>query len=137
MDTSGNTEPVWIHTEPYSKRPSFPKLESNLETDVCIVGAGIAGISTAFELVKRGYKVAIVEAREVLSGETGRTSGHLASALDDGYLEIAKKHGTSGAKNAADSHAWALHRVGEISKELGIECEYRLVVIEMLFNSDH
>jgi glycine/D-amino acid oxidase-like deaminating enzyme len=123
--TSGETDPVWIHTEPYSYRPSFPKLEENIETDVCIVGAGIAGIQTAYELVKRGHKVTMIEAREVLAGESGRTSGHLANALDDGYTNIAKKHGNDGAKLAAESHWWALKRVGEVAKELQISCEYR------------
>ena len=126
-DTSGGLEPVWIHTEPYSNRPHFKKLVGNIEADVCIIGAGISGISTAYELVKRGHQTVLVEAREVLSGETGRTSGHLASDLDDGYLEIGKKFGADGAALAADSHNWALHRVGEISRELGIECEYRLL----------
>lgn len=67
----------------------------------------------------------LIEAREILSGETGRTSGHLANDLDDGYTAIAQKHGDDGAKVAAESHTWALNRVGEISKQLGIECEYR------------
>jgi hypothetical protein len=63
----------------------------------------------------------------VLSGETGRTSGHLTNDLDDGYLEIAKKHGIEGARVAAESHAWARDRIGEVAKTLGIECEYRKV----------
>lgn len=125
MDTSGQTDPVWIHTEPYSRRPKFQKLTQNISADVCIIGSGIAGISTAYELVSTGVKVAMVEAREVLSGESGRTSGHLSNALDDGYVQIAKKHGQDGAKLAAQSHSWALRRVGEVSKKLGIECEYR------------
>lgn len=125
MKTSGERDAVWIHQEPYSNRPQFSPLTQDLETDVCIIGSGISGISIAYELVKRGVKVTMIEAREILSGETGRTSGHLASALDDGYVEIAKKHGDEGAKLAAESHIWAQNRVGEISKELGIECEYR------------
>ncbi|KAF2867593.1 FAD dependent oxidoreductase [Massariosphaeria phaeospora] len=125
MRTSGETDAVWIHTEPYSNRVKFPKLTQDLETDVCIVGSGISGVSIAFELVTRGLNVVMIEAREILSGETGRTSGHLANDLDDGYTEIAKKHGDKGAKLAAESHTWALNRVGEISKQLGIECEYR------------
>ena len=125
MDTSGQTEPVWIHTEPYSRRPHFQKLTQDISADVCIVGSGIAGISTAYELVSSGAKVVMIEAREVLSGESGRTSGHLSNALDDGYVQIAKKHGQEGAKLAAQSHTWALRRVGEVSKKLGIECEYR------------
>jgi glycine/D-amino acid oxidase-like deaminating enzyme/nitrite reductase/ring-hydroxylating ferredoxin subunit len=125
MRTSGETDAVWIHKEPYSNRPKFNKLDRDLETDVCIIGSGISGISIAYELVTRGVNVVMIEARDILSGETGRTSGHLANDLDDGYTEIAKKHGDSGAKIAAESHTWALNRVGEISKQLGIECEYR------------
>jgi glycine/D-amino acid oxidase-like deaminating enzyme/nitrite reductase/ring-hydroxylating ferredoxin subunit len=127
MFTSGETDPVWIHHLPYKNLPRFSPLTQDLETDVCIIGAGISGVSVAYELVTRGLNVVLIEGREVLSGETGRTSGHLASDLDDGYPEIAKKHGDKGAKAAADSHHWALNRVGEISKQLGIECEYRIL----------
>ncbi|KAH7384692.1 FAD dependent oxidoreductase-like protein [Pyrenochaeta sp. MPI-SDFR-AT-0127] len=98
MFTSGETDPVWIHTAPYRNLPRFSRLNRNLETDVCIVGAGITGILVAYELVTRGWNVVLVEGRE---------------------------HGDRGAKAAADSHHWALNRVGEISKQLGIECEYR------------
>lgn len=125
MKTSGETDPVWIHQVPYDNIPKFSKLNRDLETDVCIIGSGISGVSVAYELVTRGLNVVLIEGREILSGETGRTSGHLANDLDDGYTEIAKKHGDKGAKAAAESHTWALNRVGEISKQLGIDCEYR------------
>ncbi|KAG5795185.1 hypothetical protein H9Q69_005749 [Fusarium xylarioides] len=123
--TSGATDSVWVHQDPVSNRPSFSKLNQDIETEVCVIGAGIGGISTAYELVTRGREVVLLEARQVLSGETGRTSGHLTNDLDDGYTEIAKKHGDEGARAAAESHAWGRDRVGEISKLLGIECEYR------------
>ncbi|KAF2415201.1 DAO-domain-containing protein [Tothia fuscella] len=125
MQSSGATSPVWVHLDPPSNRPQFTPLKQDLETDICIIGAGIAGISIAYELIQRGRQVTLLEAREVLSGETGRTSGHLANALDDGYTEIQKKHGSSGAQVAADSHRWAIERVGEIAKDLAIECEFR------------
>jgi len=125
MLTSGATDPVWVHKQPYSSLPTFPALTTSLETDICVIGAGIAGIHVAYELVRRGKHVTMVEARGVLSGETGRTSGHLNNDLDDGYLGIAAKHGEDGAKLAAESHGWARDRVGEIAAELGIECEYR------------
>lgn len=89
-NTSGYQQPVWISTEPYSNRPSFPKLDRNISSDVVIVGAGITGISAAYECVKRGISTTLIDAREVLSGETGRTSGHLSSALDDHYYELIK-----------------------------------------------
>lgn len=125
LATSGETSPVWIHTQPYTSRPRFSALKEDLKTDICIIGSGITGIQTAYEFVRRGREVVMIEARDVLSGETGRTSGHLASALDDGYANIERKHGREGALLAAESHGWAIARVGEIAAELGIDCEYR------------
>ncbi|KLU92627.1 FAD dependent oxidoreductase [Magnaporthiopsis poae ATCC 64411] len=125
--TSGATDAVWVHKDPYSKRPQFGPLDTDTRAEVCVVGSGITGASVAYELVARGHEVVMLEARGVLGGETGRTSGHLSNALDDGYVEIQKKHGRAGAKAAADSHTWAIARVGEVAANLGIECEYRRV----------
>ncbi|KAK1762850.1 DAO-domain-containing protein [Phialemonium atrogriseum] len=127
IQTSGSTDPVWVHNDQYSNRPQFRPLIEDIETDVCVIGAGIAGISVAHELVARGHEVVLIEARETVSGESGRTSGHLSNALDDGYTNIKKKHGRGGAQAAADSHTWALNHVGEVARKHGIECEYRHV----------
>ncbi|KAI9811241.1 MAG: hypothetical protein M1827_005573 [Pycnora praestabilis] len=127
LNTSGDSDPVWVHREPYSNRPRFPKLAKDLQTEVCVIGSGIAGVSTAYELVVRGVSVTMIEARDVVSGESGRTSGHLSNALDAPYTELASKHGESGAKVAAESHLWAVKRVGEISQRLGVNCEYRTI----------
>ena len=81
-NTSGASDPVWVATFPFSKFPEFPKLTKDITTDVLVVGTGITGISTAYELVEQGQKVTLIDARNVLSGETTRTSGHLSmSAL--------------------------------------------------------
>ncbi|KAH9889616.1 FAD dependent oxidoreductase [Xylariomycetidae sp. FL2044] len=125
--TSGGRDSVWVHDGSYADKPTFPPLKKDLDTEVCIIGAGISGISTAYELIHRGKQVVLLDAREVLAGETGRTSGHLSSALDDGFVNIAKKHGDKGAKAAADSHSWAIERVGELARKHDIECEYRLL----------
>lgn len=75
-------------------------------------------------MVKLGGKpVDVIQA--TLVDHSLRTSGHLVSDLDAGFLEIEKKHGRDGAKLAFESHQWALEHVGQVSKELGIECEYR------------
>ncbi|KAL9576429.1 MAG: hypothetical protein Q9212_007101 [Teloschistes hypoglaucus] len=127
FSTSGETDSVWIHTEPYSNRPQFDTLSEDAKTDVCVIGSGIAGVSVCYELVSRGVKVIMLEAREAISGESGRTSGHLSSSIDSGFGELAAKRGDEGARLAVESHSYAIDRVGEISKELGIDCEYRLV----------
>ncbi|GAO45851.1 DAO-domain-containing protein [Saitoella complicata NRRL Y-17804] len=130
--TSGANIPVWTATEPYSDLPRFSKLDTNTDTDVVVVGGGIAGLQTAYELVQRNVRVILLEARELLSGETGRTSGHLSNALDDHYYELINTFNLAGAKLAAESHAWAIDRVKTISTELRIDCEYRKVKAVML-----
>lgn len=127
MQTSGGTDAVWVHKDKYSSRARFRALESDAEADVCVIGSGISGISVAYELVARGKRVVMIEAREVVSGETSRTSGHLSNALDDHYTEIRKKHGSDGARAAAESHTWALNHVGSVAETLGIDCDYRHV----------
>lgn len=127
IHTSGGKDAVWIHSDKYENRPHLGPLKENTKTEVCVIGAGIAGISTAYELVTRGKDVLLLDARDVLSGETGRTSGHLSNALDDHYVNISKKHGIDGAQTAADSHTWALNHVGKIAEKLGIQCDYRHV----------
>jgi len=76
--TSGANDPVWVATLPFSKFPKFSKLTKDIVTDVLVVGTGITGISTAYELVEQGRKVTLIDSRNVLSGETARTSGHLS-----------------------------------------------------------
>ncbi len=122
LQTSGATDPVWIHRDKYADRPKLETLKSSIKAEVCIVGGGIAGISIARDLVARGKDVVLLEARDIVSGETGRTSGHLSTALDDHYTEIKKKHGGDGAKAAAESHSWAINHVGEIVEDPGIDC---------------
>ena len=51
----------------------------------------------------------------------------MSSDLDDGYTKIASKHGEKGARLAAESHVWAAKHVGNVAKELNIDCEYRLL----------
>jgi len=112
---------------PHDTLPRSDCLSGDVETDICIIGSGISGVSVAYELVRRGREVVLIEARNFLSGETARTTGHLSNALDDTYPEIAKKHGESGAKAAAESHTWAIQRIGQIATQLGIDCDYRHV----------
>lgn len=69
-NTSGANDPVWVANLPFSKFPIFPKLTKNIVTDV------ITGVSTAYELVEQGRKVTLIDSRNILSGETARTSGH-------------------------------------------------------------
>ena len=104
--------------------PRLSRLERNAQADVCVVGAGIAGLSIAYELSRAGQSVIVLEAGELGSGETGRTTAHLVNALDERYFEIADRHGERGAQLAASSHTRAIDEIESIVKREGIDCEF-------------
>jgi glycine/D-amino acid oxidase-like deaminating enzyme/nitrite reductase/ring-hydroxylating ferredoxin subunit len=118
---SGNTRSIWMTT---ADVPSFEPLRENLEADVCVVGAGIAGITTAYLLGRAGKKVVVLDDGPVAGGETGRTTAHLVWALDDFYSEIEKMHGAEGARIAAESHMAAVDRIEAIVREEKIACDF-------------
>lgn len=122
--TSGKLTPVWVESVPPLR---FSSLTGNIFVDVVIVGAGIAGLSVAYQLSKEGKKVAIIEDGLVGSGETGRTTAHLVNALDDRYFEIERLHGEKGAFLAAQSHTKAIDEIEKIVKEEKINCNFERV----------
>lgn len=120
--TSGNTLSYWTDSVQPLK---FQRIGGNQVTDVVIVGAGIAGITTAYCLAKSGKKVVILDDGFVGSGETGRTTAHVSNALDDGYAEIERLHGSDGAKIAADSHTAAIAFIESTAMQEHIDCDFR------------
>ena len=67
--------------------PQPAALATNLQCDVCVVGAGIAGLTTAYLLAREGRKVIVLDRSLVGGGETSRTTAHLSYVIDDGLHE--------------------------------------------------
>ncbi len=105
----------------------FLNLTKNTSTAVCIIGGGIAGLSVAYELLRKGKSVVVVDGKEIGAGETGRTSAHLSNALDEGYVKLQKMFGVAGAKLAAQSHTVAIDLIEEIIKTEKIDCDFERV----------
>jgi len=112
---------VWMDT---SKLPLESSLTDDINTDVCIVGAGIAGMSTAYLLAREGKAVVVLDGGPIGGGMTARTTAHLTNALDDRYFEIERLHGKKGARLAAASHAAAIDAIEAIVKREAIRCEF-------------
>src|SRR5438132_14242766 len=79
----------------------FSPLDMDAHADVCIVGAGIAGLSVAYQLARAGVSVVVLDRGPVGGGQTGRTTAHLSFALDDRYYELERQFGAEGARFAA------------------------------------
>lgn len=107
--------------------PRFPALSEDRKADVCVVGAGIAGLSIAYTLLREGKSVIVLDANKLGRGETGVTSAHLSNGLDDRYYAIEKVHGEAGARLAADSHTDAINRIEQIAANENIACEFKRV----------
>jgi len=122
VQSSGYTDSSWFSNLRGPLR--FNKLNQNISVDVAIVGGGIAGITTAYLLSKSGESVAVLEDGYIGSGETGRTTAHITHALDDRYYNIEKKHGSKGAKIAAESHTAAIDFIDRFAREEEIDCAF-------------
>jgi glycine/D-amino acid oxidase-like deaminating enzyme/nitrite reductase/ring-hydroxylating ferredoxin subunit len=131
--TSGETRSIWVET---AEVPKYPQLNENLNVDVCVVGAGIAGMMTAYSLAKAGQRVVVLDDGDIGSGETGRTTAHITAALDDRYYNIESMHGEEGARMAAESHTAAINRAEEICRLENIDCDF-LRVDGYLFLAEH
>ncbi len=103
-------------------------LQGSGRAEVCVVGAGMAGLSVAYELARRGRSVVVVDAGTIGGGETSRTSGHLTAALDEPYFELERIHGVERARLAAESHTAAIDAIQRTVRTEGIDCDFRRVM---------
>jgi glycine/D-amino acid oxidase-like deaminating enzyme len=82
--------------------PVRPALAADHSVDVCVIGAGIAGLSTAYHAALAGRSVLVLDDGPVGGGVTQMTSAHLTNMLDDRYFELEKLHGAQAARLAAE-----------------------------------
>ena len=92
-----------------------------------MIGSGIAGLSTAYELALRGQKVVVLDRGRIAGGMTARTSAHLTPQCDDGFKALTDLRGVDGAKIFYESHAAAVDRIEAIQDDEAIACHFRRV----------
>ena len=128
--TSGGELPESLGTvSPWmlAQAPAYPPLSEDESVDICVIGAGVAGLTTAFLLAEAGRAVLVLDDGPVGSGETGRTTAHLSNAVDDRYFTIERLHGERGAELCADSHTAAIDRIESIAAAEAIDCDFERV----------
>jgi glycine/D-amino acid oxidase-like deaminating enzyme/nitrite reductase/ring-hydroxylating ferredoxin subunit len=104
-----------------------PQLSDQLQVDTVIVGSGIAGLSTAYELALEGQRVVVLDRGRIAGGMTARTTAHLTSQSDDGFETLIRTRGLEAAKDFYASHSAAIDRIEEVQQEERIECDFRRV----------
>lgn len=121
QDHAGQSTSIWMATVVV---PQAPALAEDARADVCVVGAGIAGMTTAYLLTREGKSVVVLDDGPVAGGQTQRTTAHLSNAIDDRYVEIERLHGEQGSRLAAESHTAAIDRIEMIAREQKIDCDF-------------
>jgi glycine/D-amino acid oxidase-like deaminating enzyme len=121
MDKMLRADPPYWLKQP---RPNFPSLDGDIDADLCVVGAGIAGLTTAYLAAKANLQVVVLEAGDIIGGESGHTTAHISTAFDDRYSEMERIHGETAALLIADSHTMAIDTIEAIVQDEGIDCDF-------------
>jgi glycine/D-amino acid oxidase-like deaminating enzyme/nitrite reductase/ring-hydroxylating ferredoxin subunit len=113
---------LWMGTKVLEDAPVLDKAE---KTDIVIVGSGIAGMSVAWELVRAGKDVVILDRGPIGMGMTSRTTAHLTAQCDDGFHQLIGRRGEAIAKAWYQSQATSIDRIEAHQEELEINCSFR------------
>ena len=105
--------------------PKFNELSGSEVADVCIVGAGYTGLSSALHLAKRGYKVIVLEAETVAFGASGRNGGHVGTGLNMDQDDIESKFGHEIAQSLWNMGLEAVSTVKNLILDCGIDCDLK------------
>ncbi|MCC6676939.1 MAG: FAD-dependent oxidoreductase [Phycisphaerales bacterium] len=134
LDTATARRPsVWLDEPASAGAP----LTADARCDVCVIGAGIAGLLTAENLAGLGMKVIVIDQGSVACGESGYTTAHFTTALDDRYLTLERLHGADGARLAAESHAAAIDYVESLAQRCDAACGWQRLPGYLVVNEHH
>src|SRR6188472_2929422 len=123
-ERTGANVSFWERTaEKFSTAP----LQQDTTVDVCVIGAGIAGVTTAYLTARDNRSVVLIDDGPVGGGMTGRTTAHLVNAIDDRYIDLEKFLGEECARLTAESHTAAIDCADRIVREHNIACDFERV----------
>jgi gamma-glutamylputrescine oxidase len=104
--------------------PDRPELEGSVECDVCVVGSGIAGCSTALHLAERGYRVVLLEEYRVGWGASGRSGAQAIHGVASGQTKLERLIGTDAARTVWEVSVEGLALIKELVARHHIDCDW-------------
>src|SRR5918998_4195555 len=118
----GKPASLWVETSPPT---SYPALEEDVSADVAVLGAGIAGLTTALLLARSGASVALVDAGKVGHGVSGYSTAKVTSLHSLTYADLASKRGEDHAHVYGEANEAGLATIARYARELAIDCDLR------------
>src|ERR1041385_5041922 len=125
MPGSGATRSAWM--DGVSLVPGDGPLSGDSQADVCVVGAGVAGLTTAYLLAREGRAVLVIDDGPPGMGETLRTTAHLTAAIDDRIHVLEQQFGAKKARIAVQSQVAAIDRIERICLDERLDGVFRRV----------
>ncbi len=116
------TVPFW-QDEPYTP---FAPLEGDASAEVCVIGAGIGGIATAWHLGRRGIRALVLEAREVASGASGRNGGFFLAGAAPMYDRMRDRWGRDRARRIYAATLAGQEEMLRVAEGIGARGHFRL-----------
>jgi gamma-glutamylputrescine oxidase len=120
-----------------NKSLSFPDLEGETEADICIVGGGYTGLSSAIHLRDKGYSVAVIEAERVGWGASGRNGGHCGTGQRADQEELESLVGKWQAQQLWQLGLEAVDTVCQLIERFNIQCELKQGNLHMAAKTRH
>lgn len=122
METQEHTDSYYAATREYSD--AWPTLEGDQRCDVCVIGGGFTGVSTALNLAERGYKVILLESRRIGWGASGRNGGQAGGTPRHAVEELEENYGAEAARQHWDINQAALAEVKARIEKHQIRCDW-------------
>jgi len=131
---AGLTENSWyVASAPRTEQ--WAALNTDIDTDVCVIGGGLAGLSAALDLRARGYRVAVLEARELGWGASGRNGGQALVGLACDIEVIERQLGLDDARLVWNTTLEALDLIHERRSRHAIECDWQSGYLSVAVNA--
>ena len=117
--------PRTAYSEASSPPDAQPRLEKSLQADVCILGAGLTGLSTAIELAEAGLSVVVLEAKRIAWGASGRNGGQAIFGFGCDQSKIAAMVGLAESRRLFDWSLEGIRLIHERCAKFDIDCDWR------------
>src|SRR5690349_24593417 len=116
-----DTTPYWSASVSF---PRFPSLDRDIEADVLVVGAGITGLTAAYELAGAGRSVVVIDRGRCASVDTGHTTAHLTMVTDTRFSDLVDQLGRDHAQAVWDAGLAAIGRIDQLVRQHEIDCGF-------------